>query len=43
MDIVVNIGKFEKKIGLSMNEKEIYVINKRIDEDDWINLDDFVH
>ena len=24
MDIVMNIGKFEKKIGLSVNEKEIY-------------------
>ena len=43
MDIIVNLGKFEKKIGLSMNEKEIYVINKRIDENFWINLDDFVH
>lgn len=43
MDIVMNIGKFEKKIGLSVNEKEIYVINKRIDEDVWICLDDFVH
>ena len=43
MDIVMNIGKFEKKIGLSVNEKEIYVINKRIDEDVWICIDDFVH
>jgi hypothetical protein len=43
MDIVMNIGKFEKKIGLSMNEKEIYVINKKIDVDNWINLEDFVH
>jgi serine/threonine protein kinase len=43
MDIVMNIGKFEKKIGLSMNEKEVYVINKKIDEDNWINLEDFVH
>ena len=25
--------KFEKKIGLSANEKEIYVINKQINED----------
>ena len=43
MDIVMNIGKFEKKIGLPMNEKEIYVINKKIDVDNWINLEDFVH
>lgn len=43
MDIVMNIGKFEKKIGLAVNEKEIYVIHKRIDDDAWINLDDFVH
>jgi len=27
------MGKFEKKIGLSANEKEIYVINKQINED----------
>ena len=43
MDIVMNIGKFEKKIGLAMNEKEIYVINNCIDMDQWINLDEFVH
>jgi hypothetical protein len=43
MDIVLNIGKFEKKIGLAMNEKEVYVINKAVNEDTWINLDDFVH
>lgn len=43
MDIVMNIGKFEKKIGLAVNEKEIYVIHKRIDDDAWINLEDFVH
>lgn len=43
MDIVLNLGKFEKKIGLAANDKEIYVINKRVDEDVWINLDDFVH
>lgn len=44
MDVFLNYGKFEKRIGLSMHdEKEIYVVNKAIDEDEWINLDDFVH
>jgi len=42
LDIFANIGKFEKKIGLSINDKEIYVVNKQINEDHWINLDDFV-
>lgn len=28
LEIFSNIGKFEKKIGLSVNEKEIYVVNK---------------
>ena len=42
LDIFANIGKFEKKIGLSANDKEIYVVNKDINEDHWINLDDFV-
>lgn len=41
MSVFANIGKFEKKIGLSANEKEIYVINQQIDEDKWINMDDF--
>lgn len=41
MDIFANIGKFEKKIGLSTNDKEIYVVNKQINEDEWICLDDF--
>ena len=39
LEIFSNIGKFEKKIGLSVNEKEIYVVNKQVDEDIWINLD----
>lgn len=44
MDIFMNFGKFEKRIGLSMNdEKEIYVINKAVDEQEWICLDDFIH
>jgi hypothetical protein len=41
-EIFFNIGKFEKKIGLSVNEKEIYVVNQHINEDEWINMDDFV-
>lgn len=28
LDIFANIGKFEKKIGLSANDKEVYVVNK---------------
>jgi len=43
MDIFPNIGKFEKKIGLSATDKEIWVVNKAIDTDEWICLDDFVH
>ena len=44
MDVFLNLGKFEKRIGLSMHdEKEIYVVNKTIDEDIWMNLDDFVY
>ena len=42
LEIFSNIGKFEKKIGLSVNEKEIFVVNKQVDEDIWINLDTFV-
>lgn len=42
MDIFQNIGKFEKKIGLAANDKEIYVINELIDSDEWISLEDFV-
>ena len=30
LDIFSNIGKFEKKIGLSANDKEIFVVNKQI-------------
>lgn len=42
LDIFANIGKFEKKIGLNVNEKEIYVVNKAVNEDEWICMDDFV-
>ena len=31
MDIFPNIGKLEKRIGLSVNDKEIYVVNESID------------
>lgn len=37
-----NVGKFEKKIGLSVNEKEVYLVNKAINQKEWINLDEFV-
>ena len=40
--IFTNLGKFEKKIGLSMNEKEVYVVSKSISQKEWINLDEFV-
>jgi len=43
MDIFANLGKFEKKIGLSVAEKEVYVVNRLVDDDEWICLDDFVH
>lgn len=42
MDVFANIGKFEKKIGLAANDKEIYVINENIDQDQWISLEEFV-
>lgn len=42
MFIFPMIGKFEKKVGLDANDKAIYVVNEQIDEDEWINLDDFV-
>ena len=42
MDVFSNIGKFEKKIGLAANDKEIYVINENIEPDQWISFSDFV-
>jgi serine/threonine protein kinase len=42
MSVFPHIGKFEKKIGLAANDKEIFVVNELVDEDVWINLDDFV-
>lgn len=42
MDVFPNIGKFEKKIGLAASDKEIYVINELIDEEEWISIDEFV-
>jgi serine/threonine protein kinase len=42
MDICPNVGQFEKKIGLAASDKEIYVVNELMDEEQWINLDDFV-
>ncbi len=43
MDVFANIGKFEKKIGLAASDKEIYVVNENINNDEWICLEDFVH
>lgn len=43
LDIFKNVGKFEKKVGLSENDKEIYIVNKQIDDEKWINLEDFVN
>lgn len=42
MHIFPNLGKFEKKIGLAASDKEIYVVNELIEEDEWISLDEFV-
>lgn len=42
MDIFSNIGKFEKKVGLASNEKEIYVVNRSVDDNEWVSLDDFM-
>lgn len=41
MDIFPNVGKFEKKIGLAASDKEIYVVNETINEDEWISLEEF--
>lgn len=37
-----NIGKYEKKLGLEADDKEVYVIDEAIDKDEWISLEDFV-
>lgn len=42
LDVFLNYGKFEKKIGLSVSDKEIYVVNELINQDEWISLDEFV-
>lgn len=42
MDIFANLGKFEKKIGLAASDKEVYVINEVVNEEEWISLEDFV-
>ena len=43
MDIFMNYGKFEKRVGLAMNdEKEIYIVNKAVDDEEWISIHDFV-
>jgi len=42
MDVFANVGSLEKKIGLSANDKEIYVVNELVNKDEWISLEDFV-
>lgn len=42
MPVVPHLGKFEKKIGLAAADKEVFVVNELVDEDAWINLEDFV-
>ena len=42
MSVFPHIGKFEKKIGLAASDKEIFVVNELVDQEVWINLDDFV-
>ena len=37
-----NIGKSETKMGLAASDTEIRVVNELIDENEWMNLDDFV-
>lgn len=37
-----NIGKYEKKLGLEADDKEVYIIDEAIDKDEWISLEDFV-
>ena len=41
-DIIPNIGKSETKVGLAASDTEIRVVNEIIDENSWINLDEFV-
>lgn len=42
MDVFPNIGKFEKRIGLAASDKEVYVVNEAIDDQEWLSLEDFV-
>jgi hypothetical protein len=37
------LGTYEKKIGLGVNDKDVYVISRSIDTDKWVCFDDFVH
>ena len=37
-----NIGKYEKKLGLEADDKEVYAIDEAIDKDEWISLEEFV-
>jgi hypothetical protein len=37
-----NFGKYEKKLGLEADDKEIYVLNESINKGEWISLEEFV-
>ncbi len=37
-----NVGKYEKKLGLEADDKEVYVIDEAIDKEEWISMEDFV-
>lgn len=40
--ITENLGKFEKKIGMSDKDKDVYVVNELTETDEWISLSDYV-
>jgi hypothetical protein len=42
MDVLPNVGKRERRIGPDANDIEIQVVNELVNENEWINLDDFV-
>jgi hypothetical protein len=42
MDVFPNVGKRERRIGPAASDTEMQVVNELVDENDWINLDDFV-
>lgn len=38
-----NYGKYEKKLGLEIEDKEVYTISEPIDPELWISFEEFVH